>query len=235
MAYHNLCAYHQYLLFLLAWPSYPGTLPVDSSLGSGGSSGSAGSTHNQASSTFDTPYTSPTAAAAAYYSSGGAGAAAAERAKHLAFWPQDYGKYAGECGGAGAFVGAGGGWCSGYPYSARVPSHMDTHGSYLNPAMTAASLAQAEQDRRDGGNPPSFHDTYGALRNPYGADLAASPYPPPGKLSFFLFFKLLSGCILILPSCINHFSPLSKNIFTCSIYIYIHAFLSHHFKNSGVA
>lgn len=113
-----------------------------------------------------------TAAAAAYYS----GATAGDR-KHghhgLAFWPNDY-KYPGDCGGA-AFSPQS--WCN-YPYAARVPSHMDTHSSYLSGSISAVAAA-AEQDRRD---PPSFHDTYGALRNPYGAaDIAASPYPPPGK------------------------------------------------------
>lgn len=175
----------------LAWPSYPGSLPVDSSLGSGGSGGSGtssggGSTHPASTSSFEpTPYPSPmgsasaaSAAAAAYYSG-------ADR-KHLAFWPNEY-KYGvgAECGGAAAAFGAAAqGWCN-YPYAPRVPSHhMEAHGGYLNPASISAVAAAAEQERREA--QPSFHDSYGALRNPYGAELAASPYPPPGKKSHHL-------------------------------------------------
>ncbi|XP_035707031.1 homeobox protein abdominal-B isoform X2 [Folsomia candida] len=162
-----------------AWPSYPGSLPVDSSLGSGGSGSSAGSGHQPSS--FDTPYSSPmgssaaaTAAAAAYYTASAGGGDRKHGHHGLAFWPNEY-KYPGDCGG-GAFGAQS--WCNPYPYAARVPSHMDTHGAYLNPASISAVAAAAEQDRRD---QSSFHDTYGALRNPYGgADIAASPYPPPG-------------------------------------------------------
>lgn len=132
------------------------------------------------------------AAAAAYYSASAAGAGGGDR-KHghhsLAFWPNEY-KYpgVGDCGGGGFGAQS---WCNPYPYAARVPSHhMDTHGSYLNPASISAVAAAAEQDRRD---PPSFHDTYGALRHSYGGgDIAASPYPPPGmyctkKMTLFFY------------------------------------------------
>lgn len=126
-----------------------------------------------------------TAAAAAYYTASAGGGDRKHGHHGLAFWPNEY-KYPGDCGG-GAFGAQS--WCNPYPYAARVPSHMDTHGAYLNPASISAVAAAAEQDRRD---QSSFHDTYGALRNPYGgADIAASPYPPPGKNSFhtMIFFS----------------------------------------------
>lgn len=181
------------LIISTAWPTYPGTLPVDSSLGSAGSGssgGSGGSGGHQVSSFEATPYTSPmgssAAAAAAYYSTGGS---TGDR-KHghhgthgLAFWPNDY-KYAGgptsalaECN-AAAFGAQS--WCNYSPYAPRVPSHMDTHGSNLNAAYITAAAAAAD-DRRSGVEAPSFHDSY-ALRNAYGAsEISASPYPPPGQ------------------------------------------------------
>ncbi len=186
--------------YYAAWSSYPGSLPVDTSL-SGGSSGgggaSSGGSGTGSSSTsaaaahqvssfepnpYGTPMGSSAAAAAAYYSPSSHRKDGHHGGHALPFWPNEY-KYPGapssisEC---QAAFGAQS-WCNYSPYASRVPSHMDTHGQPVS-YLTAAAAVSAAEDRKPFVDPSNFHDTYG-IRNAYGAPdpSSASPYPPSGS------------------------------------------------------